>query len=153
MVDIEYANAYVEILEILKYIPTRDYNKIPQSKIKLFATNANSNYKFNYDLDKTLDEQNVSKIAKGIIAILFRDYWATDEQRQKIIAKQNYDRNQIEKNNRLKYNPDNVFKNKSNVSNNIEYQSMELTKYKEDLLSRLLKKIKRYFIDKLIKKA
>lgn len=145
MVDIEYANAYVEVLEILKYIPTRDYNKIPKSKIKLFATNANSNYKFNYDLDKTLDEQDVSKIAKGIIAILFRDYWATDEQRQKIIAKQNYDRNQIEKNNRLKYNSDNVFKNKSNVSNNIEYQSMELTKYKEDLLSRLLKKIKKIF--------
>lgn len=145
MVDIEYANAYVEVLEILKYIPTRDYNKIPKSKIKLLATNANSNYKFNYDLDKTLDEQNVSKIAKGIIAILFRDYWATDEQRQKIIAKQNYDRNQIEKNNRLKYNPDNVFKNKLNVSNNIEYQSMELTQYKEDLLSRLLKKIKKIF--------
>lgn len=145
MVDIEYANAYVEVLEILKYIPTRDYNKIPQNKIKLFAANANSNYKFNYDLDKTLEEQNVSKIAKGIIAILFRDYWATDEQRQKIIDKQNYDRNQIEKNNRLKYNPDNVFKNKSNVSNNLEYQSMELTKYKEDLLNRLLKKIKKIF--------
>lgn len=145
MIDIEYSNAYVEVLEILKYIPTRDYNKIPKSKIELFATNANSNYKFNYDLDKTLDEQNVSKIAKGIIAILFRDYWATDEQRQKIIAKQNYDRNQIEKSNRLKYNPDNVFKNKSNMSNNIEYQSMELTKYKEDLLSRLLKKIKNIF--------
>lgn len=145
MVDIEYANAYVEVLEILKYIPTRDYNKIPKSKIKLLATNANSNYKFNYDLDKTLDEQNVSKIAKGIIAILFRDYWATDEQRQKIIAKQNYDRNQIEKNNRLKYNPDNVFKNKLNVANNIKYQSMELTQYKEDLLSRLLKKIKKIF--------
>ena len=145
MVDIEYANAYVEVLEILKYIPTRDYNKIPKSKIKLFTTNANSNYKFNYDLDKTLDEQDVSKIAKGIIAILFRDYWATDEQRQKIITKQNYDRNQIEKNNRLKYNPDNVFKNKSNVSNNIEYQSMKLTKYKEDLLGRLLRKIKKIF--------
>ena len=111
----------------------------------MFTTNANSNYKFNYDLDKTLDEQDVSKIAKGIIAILFRDYWATDEQRQKIITKQNYDRNQIEKNNRLKYNPDNVFKNKSNVSNNIEYQSMKLTKYKEDLLGRLLKKIKKIF--------
>ena len=145
MVDIEYANAYVEVLEILKYIPTRDYNKIPKSKIKLFTTNANSNYKFNYDLDKTLDEQDVSKIAKGIIAVLFRDYWATDEQRQKIITKQNYDRNQIEKNNRFKYNPDNVFKNKSNVSNNIEYQSMKLTKYKEDLLGRLLKKIKKIF--------
>lgn len=34
------------------------------------------------------DEQNVSKKAKTIIAILFRDYWATDIQREKIKAKE-----------------------------------------------------------------
>ena len=43
MVDIEYANAYSEVLEILKHIPLEDYNKIPASKIKLFETNANLN--------------------------------------------------------------------------------------------------------------
>ncbi len=37
------------------------------------------------------------KRTKAIIAILFRDYWATPEQREKILAKQNYDRIQIEK--------------------------------------------------------
>lgn len=29
MADIKYANAYSEVLEILKYIPIEDYNKIP----------------------------------------------------------------------------------------------------------------------------
>lgn len=95
MIDIEYANAYSEVLEILKYIPIEDYDKIPKNRINLFKTYANKDHAFCYNTTKTLDEQNVSKIAKGIIAILFRDYWATEIQKEKIIAKQNHDRMQI----------------------------------------------------------
>lgn len=111
MVDIKYANAYSEVLEILKYIPVEDYNKIPKTKIELFRTNANNNYSFDYNPNKTLQEQEVSKITKGIIAILFRDYWATELQRNKIMAKQNYDRVKLEEKKKEKYNPDNIFSN------------------------------------------
>ena len=118
MVDEKYSIAYSEVLEILKHISQEDYEKIPKSKIELYKENANKNYVFNYNPTKTLNEQNVSKIAKGIIAILFRDYWATPEQREKIIKKQNNDRIQIEKEKTKKYNPD-VFKakNKEEVKN------------------------------------
>lgn len=111
MIDTKYANAYVEVLEILKYISREDYNKIPKNKIELFQINANNDYHFTYTPEKTLNEQNVSKIAKGIIAILFRDYWATDIQKKKIIEKQNYDRH-IKEEQKIKFNPDNIFKNK-----------------------------------------
>lgn len=111
MIDIEYANAYSEVLEILKYISKEDYEKIPNSKIELFETNHNKEYIFKYNPNKTLDEQNVSKIAKAIIAILFRDYWATEIQKEKIIAKQNYDRMQLEEKKKEIYNSDNIFKN------------------------------------------
>ena len=119
MLDEKYSIAYSEVLEILQHISTEDYEKIPKSKIELYKTNANKDYVFNYNPTKTLDEQNVSKIAKGIIAILFRDYWATPEQREKIIRKQNNDRIQIEMEKAKKYNPD-VFKankNKEEVKN------------------------------------
>ena len=108
MVDNKYAVAYSEVLEILKHIPLEDYNKIPKTKIELFETNADNEYTFNYDPSKTLEEQNVSNITKGIIILLFRDYWATEIQRNKIIAKQNYDRMKLEE---KKYNPDNIFIN------------------------------------------
>ena len=145
MNDIEYAIAYSEVLEILKYISIDDYNKIPKSKIQLFKNNSDKKYDLNYNPNISLGEQNISKRAKAIIAILFRDYWATQEQREKIIAKQKYDRYQIEKNSRLKYNPDDLFLNKSNMSSNIKGQSMILTEYKESLLNRILKKIKKIF--------
>ena len=108
MVDNKYVIAYSEVLEILKHIPIEDYNKIPKTKIEFFKTNADNEYTFNYDPSKTLEEQNVSNITKGIIILLFRDYWATEMQRNKIIAKQNYDRMKLEE---KKYNPDNIFIN------------------------------------------
>lgn len=125
MISIEYANAYSEVLEILRYISKEDYEKIPNSKIELFETNHNKDYKFKYNPNKTLDEQNVSKIAKAIIAILFRDYWATEIQKEKIIKKQNYDRMKLEQEKRDRYNPDNLFENSEknvimNNTNNVE---------------------------------
>ena len=111
MVSVKYANAYSEVLEILKYVSKEDYEKIPNSKIELFETNHNKEYVFKYNPNKTLDEQNVSKTAKAIIAILFRDYWATEIQKEKIIAKQNYDRMQLEEKKKEIYNSDNIFKN------------------------------------------
>lgn len=110
MVSREYADAYSEVLEILKYVSQEDYNKIPKNKIQLFEKNANENYTVVYNPTKTLDEQNISKIAKGIIAILFRDYWATEIQKEKIIAKQNYERQKLENEKAKEYNPDSIFK-------------------------------------------
>lgn len=110
MVDRKYGIAYSELLEILKYVPVENYNKIPKSEIELFETYANKEYTFNYDIHKTLEEQNVSNITKGLIILLFRDYWATEIQRDKIIARQNYDRMKLEGQKEEKYNANNIFK-------------------------------------------
>lgn len=138
MENIEYANAYSEVLEILKNISKEDYEKVPSEKIDLFEKNANKNYNFQYDTNLTLDEQNVSKRAKAIIAILFRDYWATPEQREKILAKQNYDRIQIEKNKQKQYNVDNIFKNKERKVETVE-NSVSMIEYKEPIFARIKK--------------
>ena len=133
MVSVEYANAYSEVLEILKYISKEDYEKIPNSKIELFETNHNKEYIFKYNPNKTLDEQNVSKTAKAIIAILFRDYWATEIQKEKIITKQNYDRKQLEEKKKERYNYDNLFKNnekKINLDGTKQEQKLALIEIK-----------------------
>ncbi len=147
MVNIEYANAYSEVLGILKCISTEEYNKIPKEKIKLFEECSNKEYIFDYDSNKTLDEQNVSKRAKAVIAILFRDYWATDTQREKIVAKQNYDRQKIEQELIEKYNPDNLFKRKEQIEDVMEdVECKDIVEYKEESFFRkILRKIKSIF--------
>lgn len=110
MDNIEYPIAYREVFEILKYIPKADYDKIPNEKIELYKTMQDTNYNFKYDPSKTLDEQNVSKRTKAILGLLFRDYWATEIQREKIISRQNYERQKLEEEKKLKYNLDNILK-------------------------------------------
>ena len=138
MISIEYANAYSEVLEILKFISKEDYEKIPNSKIELFETNKNKEYTFKYNPNKTLEEQNVSKIAKAIIGLLFRDYWATEEQKNKIIKKQNYDRQILEEQNKSLYNVENFFKKKSCVN---EPEVKEIVVYKENIFEKFFYKI------------
>ena len=63
-----------------------------------------------YNPEKTLSEQNVSKRAKAIIGLLFRDYWATDEQKEKIIREQKNDRLIIEEQKKSLYDVENIFR-------------------------------------------
>ena len=149
MVEFQYANAYKEVLEILKYIQIEDYNKIPKTKIELFETYSNKDYVFEYNPRKTLNEQNVSKTAKAIIGLLFRDYWATETQKDKIIAKQKYDRQRIEFEEQKKYNSDNIFRNKNKNQNTKHEKTINNTvamiTYKESIFNKILNKIKSMF--------
>lgn len=146
MVSVEYANAYSEVLGILKFISKEDYDKIPESKIELFKVNSNKEYNFVYNPEKTLEEQNVSKRAKAIIGLLFRDYWATEVQREKIINKQKNDRLILEEEKKLLYDVENIFK-KRNTSNEeqVKEEVTEMIVYKENFITKILNKIKNLF--------
>ncbi len=145
-VNIEYANAYSEVLEVLNHMSKEDYNKIPKDMLEMFQTNCNNEYQFRYDLNKEFEEQGISKRAKLILAILFRDYWATPYQKEKIIAKQNYERQKLEQQKFEKYNPERLFENKrqpiieevKNISSMIEVK-------KEKWYQKIFKVIKNLF--------
>ena len=144
MVNLEYANAYTEVYEILKCIHKSDYDKIPKNIVELISNNRNLEYKFNYDMDKTLEEQNVSKKAKTIIAILFRDYWSTYEQKEKILKKEKHDRQKVEEEKREKFKTDKIFKkNKENTI--VENQDLPVKIKKENFFKKIINFIKGLF--------
>ena len=143
MVSIEYANAYAEVLQILKNISIDEYNKVPKEKIELFEKYYNKKFDFKYNPHQTLQEQNVSKIARTIIAILFRDYWATDEQRKQILLEEDE-----EKRKKLqKYSADNLFKssNKVTIKDETISNNMSIVEYKDSIFKKLINKIKKFF--------
>lgn len=155
MADIQYANAYTEVLDILKHISKEDYEKIPKSKIKVFEENCDKNYNFTYDENKTLDEQNVSEITKVIIAILFRDYWATKEQRYIIMKKQQEIKDQKQKELMAKFEQNKNISEKdlkkvnvaSDLDIDIDYaRGTNLETYKEEnIFKRIISKIREIF--------
>ena len=138
------AYAYKEIYEILKIFPSELVNKIPKDKIEFFYQNMNYDYEYNISKE-TFDGQTMLDETKAILTILFRDYWATPEQKEKLL---NFTKNAeivIEKENREKYNPDNLFKNRSiNHIENVQ-QEQALVEYKESFLKRIINKIKNLF--------
>ena len=63
MIAENYACAYKEVIEVLKYTKREDVNKIPKSRILLWRINMNKDYDFKIDTTKTLEENiNRNKI-------------------------------------------------------------------------------------------
>ena len=117
-----YSKAYKEVLTILKNVPEEEVEKIPKNMIKVFKLKQDKNYIYEINVNKPFEEQEMLEETKAIFANIFRDYWATPEQREKILAKEKYDRAKEEEQKRELYNPDNLFKNrnkKDSETNNI----------------------------------
>lgn len=144
MLNINYANAYKEVLEVLNNLVEHDYEKIPQKYIEFLKKNCNSNYEFKYDISKPFNEQNLSDYAKYVLFGLFEKFGATDTQKLKIKSfKTNYI-NDLEKQKREKYNPNDIFKkkeSKTDITENIK-NNLQMVEYKENILIKLWNKIK-----------
>lgn len=144
--------AYTEVLEILKHISQEELNKIPTEIIKFMEDNRDNTYNFTYDVSQSLGEQKVLRETNSIIIYIFKKYFATDVQKEKInnILMQNeliYQKNLKEK-----YNPELLFKKKEykiedekeSIENNME--EVSLIEYKENIFIKLIKKIKNNFL-------
>lgn len=147
MVTEEYQIAYSEVLEILKYVPKEEYEKIDKEKLAFYERNKKQDYIFNYDVNKTLDEQGVSKIAKVIISIIYRDYWASDEERNEILEMQNKMRKNLKEKTQIDFDPNIAFKKNVEEENIIkEVANNQITEYKkENFFQKIINKIKNIF--------
>ncbi len=146
MTNDKYAKAYTEVLEILRYLPRNEYNKIAIERIKFFEANKDISYKFKIDPDMPLDKQNISIEANSIIIVLFRDYFATENQKEKlnVILKQNEYKYQEDIRN--KYNPDNIFKDRKNKNLNvIENTNLPIEVKENNFFTKFITYIKNLF--------
>ena len=147
MVDIKYSRAFSEVLEVLKYIPKEEYEKIPLEMIELMEDNCLKDYDVEYNSNLTLSEQNFSEEAKYIIAVFFRDYWATDVQKNKILLNEKHHDYLENLEKEKKFNV-NVFEDSSKnveIDNKQEENNKLAIIEKESIFKRIIKKIKNYF--------
>ena len=139
-------NAYSEVLEVLKNMAKDEVDKVPKEMIEMFEECSNKEHKFKYDFSKRMDEQDFLEDTKLILAILYRDYWATPEKRKELLTKDKYNREKVEIEKRIKYSPDTIFEKRKNKDIDIkENESMEMIEKKESFFSKLFNKIKNIF--------
>ncbi len=140
------ACAYKEIYEILRIFPRELVDKVPKEKMEFFYNNMDKNYQ--YEITKeTFSETTMLEETVAIFTILFRDYWSTDEQREKILNFQKQAEAQIEKENAQKYNPDNLFKKQNtreNIRNNEVNEEISLIESRETPFKKIVNFIKRF---------
>ena len=144
MISNTYAKAYVEVLEILKYFPKKDYMKIPEEKIEFYKNNKDKNYIFTINPKVDLSKQNISREANAIIVNLYRDYFATEEQKLKIKEILELNQRKEEQEKRKKYKQENLFRrNDKYKATNTEPSANNtmLVEYKESILTRIRKAI------------
>lgn len=141
MISNTYAKAYVEVLEILKYFPKKDYMKIPEEKIEFYKNNKDKNYIFTINPKVDLSKQNISKEANAIIVNLYRDYFATEEQKVKIKEILELNQRKAEQEKRKKYNQENLFRKHDKYKTIKTETNTMLVEYKESILTRIRKAI------------
>lgn len=138
-----YSNAYAEVYTILRYLRREDLNKIPMHFINIIKENKNDDYNFTINWNKALKNQNLMVETRAILFNIFRDYLATDMQREKItkIQREVDYRKELEKN---EIYSNDIFKRKTVIDNISNNQNLVLVQYKENFFEKLIKKIKKY---------
>lgn len=142
----KYKKAYVELLEILKYLTPSQKQKIPADLINQLEENKDISYQFEYDFSKNLLEQNLLTETKSLLLQLYIKYLSPENEKKfwndyKILClkKINSDKEKI-------FNSQNIF-NKTektfSAQNNVD--NLSITIQKEKLYIKIFKMIKNLF--------
>ena len=138
--------AYKEIYEIFKIFPKELVDRIPKYKLDYIKQNMNESYEYNITKE-TFDGKTMLDETAAILAILFRDYLATEKQKNKIINYHNTQREKIVNEIKEKYDPENVFKQRRIEQEKIDEkkENLSVVEYKENIFKKLFNKIKEIF--------
>lgn len=96
----EYKEALAEVNGILENTEEELRKKIPKSFNKLVKENMDDKYEVKIDPNKSLVEQNIKKETKEILALIYRDYLCSKEERETLILQE---QKEMEKEKQEKY--------------------------------------------------
>ena len=119
--------------------------KIPDNFMKFIKNNMNkdrvkTNIQ-NIDLENTISED-----AKTILSLIYRDYLVSDEERTSLLNEEQIKRKEYEKLLKEKFNPDNLFKNRTKAVEDSSVEKLSMIEYKEkNFLQKIFDKIKQLF--------
>ncbi len=88
--------------------------KIPLKLITALQAKADEgNTKFNLDFSKPYGEQAISEETRAVMALIYREYWCTPEERAELDKRSEEAQIKLDEEIREKYNPDKIFENKT----------------------------------------
>lgn len=142
--------AYSEIDEFLSLLTKEQINKIPLKLRDLFKEEKDKEYKKQIYSEIPIKDQNLKRETLAIIAMLNLQYWCEDEKEKERLRKIYAQNEKIyQETLQIEFNPDNIFKNRQDISrnfNNTDTGSTAIIEFKEkSFLKKILDKIKKIF--------
>ena len=98
--------AYKEVVKIIEYLPDEEYIKIPEEIIQNLKEEMDDSYIYEID---DLESLEVLKETEEILAVIFRDYLSTSQEKRTIILREKQEEIELEEEKRRKYSLDNIF--------------------------------------------
>lgn len=101
--------AFAEIADIINHLDKDLYNKIPNKFLKMINLMKDRTFKINIDYSRDINDQILHE-TKVILGLMYRDYFVSDEEREKLKEKEQEQLAIIETKRQEQYNPNNIFK-------------------------------------------
>lgn len=153
MVDRRYQRAFKEVNEVLLHTDTELTNKIPLKFRKFLEENMDKEYNFHIQENLSLEKQEISKETENILALIYRTYWATQEEKEDFIKKDEEERriNEEKLNNIFSNRQINKVETQNNPEGRVKENKEETQVIKveeENIIKKIISKIKRIFLRK-----
>lgn len=146
---VNYNKRLVEVDEILNHLSEDNLQKIPEDIRRLIKDNKDSEYIWEYDETKSLNNQNLSRDTIIILSYLNMEYLLNEEQKKLMQQIHELNERKMEEEKLKKYYTDDLFK-KSKLEEKKEdieqIQQSSLVIHKESFFKKIINKIKRFFI-------
>lgn len=107
-----YKKALAEVKEIINHSSKEITDKIPDKFWNYIINNMDLTHPVNINFYNENWEDTLLDETKAILAMVYRDYIANDDEREMLIRQEKEEEEKRERELREKYNPDNLFKNK-----------------------------------------
>lgn len=136
--------SYNEIWDIINHMNSELYIKIPQKFLTFIKQNQVENYQVQIDYSKNINEQELQKDTRILLALIYRDYLCDSAEKESLLKKDQFKLEEIEQEKREKYNLDNSFiKNKQQES--FEKNSQQMIEYKQEtVFQKILNRIREF---------
>ena len=139
-----YEEAFTEVEEVLKLMPIDLLSKIPANFRQTISENKATNYKVS--IKEPLEEQKLKEETIIILGLIYRDFLASPEEREKLQKKDAEELEIIEQKMQEQYDIDNFFEKRRNAKSENEQGSKDLAIYKKpNILKKFLNIIKGIF--------
>lgn len=143
MIDDIYRNSFKEVYDILENTENELLAKIPTKFMNFLKENMNVNYKTNIKQDEEIDKQHLLKETEAILSLIYRSYWATDEERQEFAIKDGQEFSVKEEKKKEQYHGKDIYQvfEERNSINKITVDNNLMVIKKENFIKRFFNKI------------